>query len=87
MAGTYPSAHTDPDGRFAMTTYEHGDGAAQGSYSISIVCFQSRSLRKGQGGRAENILPYRYASPEASGLIATVSPENNDLPTIKLKSP
>jgi hypothetical protein len=87
MSGTYPSAHTDPDGQFAMTTYEHGDGAAQGSYSISIVCFRSRPLRKGQEGRAQNIVPYRYASPEASGLVATVSPGNNDLPPINLKSP
>ena len=87
MAGTYPSAHTDPEGRFAMTTYENGDGAAQGAYSISIVCFRSRPLRKGQEGRAENILPHRYASPEASGLTAMVVSGTNDLPTIKLKSP
>ena len=86
MSGTFPSAHTDADGRFAMTTYETGDGAAQGSYSISIVCFKVRPLKRGQEGRAENILPQRYASPEASGLTATVSPGTNDLPPIKLKS-
>ena len=86
ISSAFPTAHTDSEGRFAMTTYENGDGTPQGTYSISIVCFRSRPLRKGQEGRAENILPYRYASPEASGLSATVAPGPNELPTIKLKS-
>jgi hypothetical protein len=87
LSGTFPSAHTDSDGRFALTTYVHEDGAPQGAYTISVVCFRASQLGKGKTGRAQNVVPSRYASPEGSGLTATVSPGANDLPVFKLKSP
>src|SRR4051812_25361844 len=34
-----PSAHTDAEGRFKLTSYATGDGAPEGSYGISLVCF------------------------------------------------
>jgi hypothetical protein len=83
----FPSAHTDADGRFALTSHKNGDGAPPGTYSISVVCFRSRPLRKGQDGRASNVVPQRYADPPSSGLSATVQPGDNELPAIKLKSP
>src|SRR5262249_8629828 len=57
---TFPTAHTDADGKFSLTCYETGDGAPQGDYTISVVCFRARPLRKGQEGRSENVVPQRY---------------------------
>jgi hypothetical protein len=82
----FPTAHTDADGRFAMTSFEQGDGAPEGSYSISLVCFRSRPVRNGEG-HADNVVPHRYANPESSKLTATVVSGTNDLPPLKLKSP
>lgn len=82
----FPTAHTDPEGRFALTSYQNGDGAPQGDYAISLVCFRSRPVRRGEG-HADNVVPPRYASPTSSGLSATVSPGDNELPPLKLKNP
>ncbi len=82
----FPTAHTDSEGRFALTSYENGDGAPPGDYSISLVCFRSRPVRNGEG-RAENVVPHRYTSPASSGLSATVTPGTNDLQPLKLKNP
>jgi hypothetical protein len=84
---TFPSAHTDAEGRYALTSYEQGDGAPPGAYTISVVCFRARPVRRGQDSHADNVVPSRYANPASSGLNATVAQGNNELPAIKLKSP
>ncbi|HEV8058583.1 MAG TPA: hypothetical protein VGP68_01845 [Gemmataceae bacterium] len=81
----FPSAHTDAEGRFALTSFEEGDGAPEGTYSISLVCFRSRPIRSG-GGRADNVLPQYYASPATSRLSATIIAGNNELPPLSLKN-
>ena len=82
---TFPTAHTDAQGNFSLTTYSTGDGAPEGAYSISLVCFRSRSA-KNAGGRTENVVPQRYASPSSSGLTAKVVPGANELQPLKLKA-
>ena len=82
----YPSAHTDADGHFSLTTHAAGDGAPEGDYSISLVCFRSRPVKKNSGGHAENVVPLRYASPSSSGLTAKVVAGANELQPLKLKS-
>jgi hypothetical protein len=81
----FPTAHTDGDGRFSHTTYSNGDGAPEGSYAISLVCFRPRGARNG-GGRTENVVPQRYANPTSSGLNATVVPGDNELQPLKVKA-
>ncbi len=82
----FPAAHTDREGHFSLTTYSTGDGAPEGSYAISLVCFRSRGARNSVGGHAENVVPQRYASPSSSGLTATVVPGDNELQPLKLKA-
>src|SRR5262249_54027885 len=36
-----PSAQTDADGYFSLTTYENGDGAPEGKYSVTVTWFRS----------------------------------------------
>ncbi len=81
----FPSAHTDAEGRFVLTSFEEGDGAPEGTYAISLVCFRSRSTRGG-GGRANNVLPQHYASPASSGLSAKIVAGDNELAPLNLKS-
>jgi hypothetical protein len=84
---TFPSAHTDADGRFALTSYETGDGAPAGAYGISLVCFRARPIRKGYDSDAVNVVPQRYANIATSKLTATVVPGDNELPPFQVKNP
>ncbi|CAN5607029.1 hypothetical protein BH10PLA2_BH10PLA2_23200 [soil metagenome] len=83
---TFPSAHTDSDGHFTLTTYTNGDGAPEGSYAISLTCFRARTGRTGGASQAQNVVPMRYANPSSSGLIATVVAGDNELQPMKLKA-
>lgn len=82
-----PSAHTDAEGRFKLTSYANGDGAPEGTYSISLVCFRAHPIRKGAESDATNVVPPRYANAATSKLTATVLRGDNELPPLQLKSP
>ena len=82
-----PSAHTDAEGRFALTSYEPGDGAPAGAYAISLVCFRAQPIRKGVESSALNVVPSRYANAATSKLTATVVSGNNNLPPLQVKTP
>jgi hypothetical protein len=82
-----PSAHTDAEGRFALTSYEPGDGAPAGAYAISLVCFRAQPIRKGVESPALNVVPTRYANAATSKLTATVVAGNNELPSLQVKAP
>ena len=83
-----PSAQTDAEGRFALTSYEAGDGAPEGDYAVSLVCFRTRELRKGSDeDSARNIVPVRYANAATSRLTAKVAAGKNELPPLQVKTP
>jgi hypothetical protein len=82
-----PSAHTDAEGRFKLTSFATGDGAPEGNYAISLVCFRTHPIRKGFEGDATNIVPARYANASTSRLTATVVRGPNELPPLQVKTP
>jgi hypothetical protein len=82
-----PSAQTDADGRFILTSYQPGDGAPEGEYAISLVCFRTREIRKGDDDTARNIVPARYANAATSKLTAKIVPGDNQLEPLQLKIP
>jgi hypothetical protein len=82
-----PSAHTDAEGRFKLTSFETDDGAPEGTYAISLVCFRTHPIRKGSDGDATNIVPARYANAATSKLTATVVAGDNELPPFQVKTP
>ena len=82
-----PSAQTDAEGRFALTSFEPGDGAPEGEYAISLVCFRTREIRKGDDDTARNIVPARYANAGTSKLSAKIVKGDNQLPPFELKVP
>ncbi len=82
-----PSAHTDAEGRFKLTSFATDDGAPEGDYAISLVCFRTHPIRKGSEGDATNIVPPRYANAATSKLTATVVRGPNELPPLQVKTP
>jgi hypothetical protein len=83
-----PSAQTDSEGRYTLTSYQNGDGAPEGDYAVSLVCFRTRELRKGSDeDTARNIVPVRYANAATSRLTAKVAAGKNELPPLQVKTP
>lgn len=75
---------TDEQGRFSLTTYEASDGAAVGSYRVTVVAYETIN----DGGSivpGPNILPTQYSTPESSGLKVTVPDGGGSVGTISLE--
>jgi hypothetical protein len=83
-----PSAQTDDEGRYTLTSFQTGDGAPEGDYAVSLVCFRTKELRKGaEEDTARNIVPVRYANAATSKLTAKVTAGPNELPPLQVKIP
>jgi hypothetical protein len=83
-----PSAQTDDQGKFTLTSYSGGDGAPEGRYAVTVTCFRALAARNLSEGdeNTRNVLPSRYANPATSQLQATVSKGNNDLPPFQVRA-
>ncbi len=81
-----PSAQTDDQGYFTLTTYAKGDGAPAGEYAVTVTCFRSFAVRNPSEGdeNTRNILPPRYANPATSQLRATVGASGSELPPFQV---
>lgn len=77
--GTRPTATVDAAGKFALTTYQAGDGAPAGEYQVAILWFDdpdSSSPWDKLGGR--------FANPTRSEIRVTVGPERDTLEPIRI---
>jgi hypothetical protein len=83
-----PSAQTDDQGYFTLTSYANGDGAPEGDYAVTVTCFRAFATRNPSEGdeNTRNLLAPRYANPATSQLKATVSRGNNELPPFQVGS-
>ena len=82
--GLRPPASGDlgPDGGFALSTRDPGDGAVPGPYKVRIEPAESKSKTR----RASRpIFPMKYIDEDSSGLAVTVRAEPNQLEPITLK--
>src|SRR5262245_47177177 len=77
-----PTATTDADGGFLVSTYKTNDGMPAGSYAVSLV-----RLPKGYQGPIEraNKLPARYSEAETSGIKVQITAGENVLPPFELE--
>lgn len=66
-----PSAMTEGDGTFAVSTYVHGDGVAPGTYAITFEWLTYNRLQNSYG--APDKLDGKYADPETSEFKLTVT--------------
>ncbi len=84
---------TDASGRYTLTTTKSGDGAVAGQYKVAITKFDAGQVAAADisdpnyappdpnkpAPVAKNLLPEKYASPETSGLTATVKESSNKI--------
>jgi hypothetical protein len=77
-----PTATTDANGWFLVTTYKNEDGMPAGSYSVSLIW-----LPKGFRGPIErgNKLPERYSKAETSEIKVQITAGENVLPPFELQ--
>jgi hypothetical protein len=73
-----PTATTDAEGNFVMSTYGSKDGAPTGYYRVTIVPADHN---------LDSPYPLTYVDPMRSGLKAQVNSAATELPTIELKGP
>jgi hypothetical protein len=74
------SGEIQPDGDFALTTRNAGDGAAPGKYKVRIEPAESK-----KAGRKRPSFPVKYVDEDSSGLAVTVRAEPNQLAPFTLK--
>ena len=77
-----PSGITGPDGRFTITTYKDGDGAAEGGYQINLFW----PTKSADGGREENETDklLGWYDGVRSKLSIQVKPGKNEVPVISI---
>jgi hypothetical protein len=81
-----PMAVTDRDGRFELTTFQEGDGAPAGRYTITVELRELQDNGDDEMERAgRNLLPKKFQNPSTSGLEFTVGDGDNVVPQINLK--
>jgi hypothetical protein len=83
-----PSAQTDDQGYFTLTTQARGDGAPEGDYDVTVTWFRAFTAPQQAEGEAKavNLLPPRYANPTTSKLKAAVTRGNNELPPLQVSA-
>jgi hypothetical protein len=91
-AKTIATGTTDAQGRFELTTYQAGKGAAVGKYKVTVTKFTTPGSGGG-GGTSDmkaaftqktpverNELPTKYADPARTPLEFPVAAGKNDIP-------
>jgi hypothetical protein len=70
-----------------LTSHALHDGAQPGEYRVTVEWWLSRATKETPEGSnlpPTNRLPARYSKPETSGLVARITEETSELPTLKL---
>jgi hypothetical protein len=73
-----------PDGKFAVTTYDTGDGVPEGDYVVTVQ-WRKATKSGGEFVPGPNLLPAKYTRPESSDVVVHVASGTNELPPIVLK--
>jgi hypothetical protein len=76
--------YVDHAGKFTLTTYEAGDGAAEGEYRVTVV-HTPLVQRDGDVAAGPNVLPAKYATPRETSLRVRVAAGPNSLPALELQ--
>ena len=79
-----PIGFTDQSGQFAITTFEVGDGAPVGEYSVTVEQRAPKHVGEEVIREGPNLLPRRLNDPATSGIKLSVVEGDNVLPTIDL---
>lgn len=79
-----PRAMVQPDGTFAVSTFNGGDGAPEGDYVLMVQW--CKLVRQGQEFvSGPNVIPRKYTSATTSDLVIHVAAGDNQLKPILLR--
>jgi hypothetical protein len=79
-----PRATVDPDGKFALSTYDAHDGAPEGEYVLTVQWY--KPLRQnGELVTGPNVLPAKYAVARTSDVRVKITAGGNQLLPIQLR--
>jgi hypothetical protein len=81
-----PTAETEADGAYQLTSYQPGDGAPPGNYHVTVTW--PAPIPPGAHPEAyspSDRLQGKYSNPETSGLTATVTEDENVVAAFYLK--
>ena len=79
-----PSATTDKDGWFVLSSYHAQDGAPAGDYAVTVE-WRKTTVVDGDLVLGPNVLPARYSKPATSGLRISVQRGSNEDQLLRLK--
>jgi hypothetical protein len=78
-----PRATVDKEGKFALTTFNGGDGAPEGEYVVTVQWY--KLVKNGADVSAgPNVVPPKYSRPESSNIVVRIAAGENTLEPIKL---
>jgi hypothetical protein len=80
-----PAGTTDANGEFRLESFEAGDGAPIGEYTVTIVWPETPPPNFRGIFEAKDRLGGRYTSPESSKLTAKVEKGGGEIPPFALK--
>jgi hypothetical protein len=81
-----PSATTDENGCFVLSSYHADDGAPPGEYIATVVWRKPKQLDSDASVQGPNLLPARYSKAATSDLRVTVKAEGTEEQILRLKS-
>ncbi len=80
-----PTASTDKDGWFVLSSYHAEDGAPAGDYAVTVEWRKTTTIDGDASALSPNLLPLKYSKPATSGLRINVQPGNNEDQVLRLK--
>jgi hypothetical protein len=80
-----PTATTDQDGYFVLSSYHAEDGAPAGEYVATVECRKPKQLDPDASILGPNLLPPRYSKPATSDLRVHVRPGGNEVQILRLR--
>lgn len=81
---TVASGKAGSDGTFKVGTYQTGDGAPAGDYTVTVT-WNKVVKTDGGAGPGPNVLPKEYGAADTSKLTVTVKEGQNEIPAIEIK--
>jgi len=81
-----PTAATDEDGWFTVSTYNANDGMPAGSYDVTMIWLMTDKRGRPKMGPLNKVnkLPMSYSKPETSGFKVQINKGENTLPPFEL---